>query len=267
MKKPRPENRSELKKVLMASLLGGGAVIRKGFGKALSIQKKGPVSIVTQIDKAAERKILSTILRRFPGHRILTEESRPVLGGSDYRWIIDPLDGTTNFAHKLPLCCVSIAVEERGEIILGGIHNPMTGELYFAEKGKGAFLNGKRIRVSGISKMIDSLLVTGFPYDGPERAKFYLKFFKVMMERSQGIRRLGAAALDLAYVASGKFEAFWELNLQPWDVAAGILIVTEAGGKVSNYRGEPMKVDRPRHLLASNGRVHAPILSLFRKML
>jgi myo-inositol-1(or 4)-monophosphatase len=158
-------------------------------------------------------------------------------------------------------------VEFRGRMILGGIFNPLLKEYFFAESGKGAYLNGRRIRVSGCGNLLDSLLVTGFPYDRQERAGFYLQFVKALMHKSQGIRRLGAAALDLAYVASGRFEAFWEFNLNPWDVAAGVLLVEEAGGRVTDFEGNPFQVSRPSQLLASNGLVHREVLSTIGKVL
>ena len=255
-----------VRKVLNTCLDEAGKIILKGFGLTHQIKKKAAVSIVTEIDLAADAKIRALIRRNFPDHHIMTEEAKPFEGDSDYRWIIDPLDGTTNFAHGVPICCVSIGVEYKGEIILGGVFNPMMKERFFAEAGKGAFLNGKRIRVSPCATLIDSLLVTGFPYDGQEKAGFYLSFFKALMEKCQGVRRLGAAAIDLAYVACGRFEAFWEFNLQPWDVAAGILLVKEAGGKISNFEGGPFDVIKPAQLLASNGKTHPLILSTMQKV-
>ncbi|OGR83449.1 MAG: hypothetical protein A2902_03925 [Elusimicrobia bacterium RIFCSPLOWO2_01_FULL_64_13] len=256
-----------MKKVLLQCLEKAGGIIRKGFGKAHRIRKKAPVSLVTEIDMAADRAVISIIRKHFPGHAILTEESVPSLTGSPYRWIIDPLDGTTNFAHEIPLCGVSIAVEHRGDIILGGIFNPILNELYFTEKGGGAWLNGRRLAVSRTGVLLDSLLVTGFPYDRREKAHYYLKFHEPLLAACQGVRRLGAAALDLAYVAAGRFEAFWEMNLQPWDIAAGILLVEEAGGRVTDYSGGPIDVDRPGQILASNGRIHPSLQKIFKKII
>ena len=262
----RSETRSELTKVLNLCLKEAGQILKKGFGTKIQVRLKGPVNPVTEIDLAAEKKIVSLIRKNYPNHRILTEESQPYPGDSRFRWIIDPLDGTTNYAHAIPLCCVSIGIEEAGKVILGGIFNPMIGELFFAEKGKGAYLNGKRIQVSKTEKLIDSLLVTGFPYDRQKKADYYLKFFGGLMRETLGIRRLGAAAMDLSYVACGRFDAFWELNLQPWDVAAGVLLVQEAGGKVTNFEGEAFAVDRPLQLLSSNGRIHPQVLSIFKSI-
>jgi myo-inositol-1(or 4)-monophosphatase len=267
LKNQNLENLPEIKKVLLKCLKEGGNIIRRGYGRTHSIHLKGPVSIVTEIDTATEKKIVSIIKNRFPSHRLLTEESSPYKGTSSYRWIIDPLDGTTNYAHHLPLFCVSIGLENEGKIILGGIYNPISDELFFAEKGRGAFLNGKKIKVSQTKRLIESLLVTGFPYDRQEKAVFYLKFFKEMMQRTQGLRRLGAAAMDLAYVACGRFEAFWEFNLKPWDMAAGSLIVEEAGGKITDFEGNPINIDKPFQLLSSNSKVHHEITSIFKKIL
>lgn len=259
------ETSAQVKKILMKCLAEGGAILKKGAGTSFRIHMKGPVNPVTDVDLAIEKKLMSLIRGNFPEHRILSEESPPMKGSSGYRWIVDPLDGTINFAHNLPLSSVSIGVEKDGVMILGGVYNPMLNELFFAEKGNGAFLNGKRIRVSPEKKLIKSLLVTGFPYDRQDKAEFYLAFVRSMMEKCTGLRRLGSAAMDLAYVACGRFEAFWEFNLQPWDVAAGILLVEEAGGKVTNYSHQPVLVDRPIQLLASNGGVHEEILDIFKK--
>lgn len=257
-------SRERLKRVLLSCLREGGNIISRGFGTSYYIRKKSPVSLVTEIDIRAEKKIISLIRKSFPSHRILTEESSPRSGTSPYRWIIDPLDGTTNFAHKIPLCCVSVGVEYEGKVILGGINNPFLKEFFFAEAQKGSYLNGRRIYVSKTAKMIDSLLVTGFPYDRQEKAAFYLNFFKAIMEKSQGIRRLGSAAMDLAYVACGRFDAFWEFNLKSWDVAAGVLLVKEAGGHVCDCKGEPLILDRLPHILVSNGKIHSLLLKIFK---
>lgn len=257
----------KLKSTLMTCLTEAGKILRRGFGSSLDIRKKGPVDLVTKIDLAADRKIISIIRKRFPDHRLLTEESLPYHGSSPFRWIIDPLDGTSNYAHELDMFCVSIGLEKDGKLILGGVYNPLKEELFFAESGQGATLNGRRIRPSRTRKLIDGLLVTGFPYDRQKKADYYLRFLKVALEDAQGLRRLGAAALDLAYVACGRFDAYWELNLKPWDAAAGVLIVQEAGGKVTGLDGKPLDLDGPIRLLASNGTLHPQILSRFKKYL
>jgi len=254
----------KLKDTLFLCLKESAQILRRGFGSKLKITKKGPINIVTEVDMASEKKIISIIKNRFPDHRILAEESSPKEGSSPFRWIIDPLDGTTNYAHHLNLFCTSIGVEYKGEMILGGIYNPIQNELYFAEKGKGATLNGRRIHVSKNTDLSECLLVTGFPYDTPKKAQFYLEYFRRFLQRAQGIRRLGSAALDLAYVANGTFDAFWEFNLKPWDMAAGILIVKEAGGQVTNFSGKILSIDTPQQLLASNRKIHPKLIQIFK---
>ena len=261
------ENTGNVRKVLLSCLKEAGSIIGKNFGKTHRVQFKTPISLVTEIDMAAEKKIVSIVQNAFPSHRLLTEESAPKQGTSPYRWIVDPLDGTTNYAHHIPICAVSIGVEHDGKMIMGGIYNPMQNEMFFTELGAGSFLNAKKIRVSNTSRLIDSLLVTGFPYDSPDKAKYYVSFVESMLKKTRGLRRLGAAAIDLAYVACGKFDAFWEFNLQPWDVAAGILMVQESGGKVSGFDGKKMNVDQPAQMLASNAVIHPSILKIFSKVL
>jgi len=256
MKKNKNQELSGIRKVLLNCLKEGGKMIQRRFGFKHTIRFKSPLSLVTEVDIAVEKKVVSLIHSSFPSHQILTEESPPYQGSSSFRWIIDPVDGTTNYVHHIPLSALSIGVEFKGEMLLGGIYNPMIGEFFWTEKGKGSFLNGKRIRVSKTKCLLESLLVTGFPYDRHNQARFYLKFVEKMLEQSRGIRRLGAAALDLAYVACGRFDAFWEFNLQPWDVAAGVLMVEEAGGLVSNFKGGKFQVNQPRELLSSNGLIH-----------
>lgn len=255
------------RRVLDDCMRTGGNIIKKGYGLTHKIRKKSPVSLVTEVDMEVDRKVRALILKAFPDHQIMTEELKAVVSSSPYRWIIDPLDGTTNFAHQIPFFCISIGLEYEGEVILGGIYNPVLRELFFAEKGKGAFLNGKPIKVSRVNTLIESLLVTGFPYDRQEKAEFYLKFFRAFMEKCQGVRRLGAAAVDLAYVACGRFEGYWEFNLKPWDMAAGMLIVKEAGGEVSDFKGRPVNLDHPHQLLSSNGRLHPILLDIFKRTL
>jgi len=257
---------TKLKKILMECLNEGGRIIRKGYGKAHKIRKKNPVSLVTEIDMESDLRVRRMIQRSFPDHRILTEELNPVESVSSYRWIIDPLDGTTNYAHGIPFFGISIGLEYKGEMVLGGIYNPVLNELFYAEKGKGAFMNGKRIRVSKTNSLIDSLVVTGFPYDRREKAGYYLKFIQPFIEKTRGIRRLGAAAIDLAYVACGKFEGYWEFNLKPWDMAAGLLIVQEAGGKVTDFKGDPIQASRPNQLLSSNGKIHDLLLDVLKNV-
>jgi len=236
-----------------------GTLLRKKFGRPLTVDYKGEIDIVTEADRMSEMLILEKIRRRCPGHGILSEES-PASGiGASFRWIVDPLDGTTNFAHGFPVFCVSIALEREGEIFLGAVHNPMLGETFAVQKGQGAFLNGRRLAVSATQRLSRSLLATGFPYDIRDSANNNLDYFSRMAFTAQAIRRAGSAALDLCYVAAGRFDGFWELKLNPWDTAAGWLMIAEAGGEVTDLAGGPYSLSSP-HMLASNGLVHREMI-------
>ena len=253
-----------------------GDILRKNLGKIKRIDYKGQprpapiywggVNLVTDIDRKAEEKIIGIIREEHPSHDILTEESRIKEKGSQYKWIIDPLDGTTNYVHGYPRYCVSIALEQDGEVVLGVVYDPVPDELFLAEKGKGATLNGRRISVSKIDKLDKSLLATGFPYDRRERADEHLKIYREFMINSQGVRRDGAAALNLCYTANGRFDGFWEKQLAPWDVAAGSLMVTEAGGKVTDFKGDKVDIYE-KEILASNGRIHKEMERILAKIL
>lgn len=264
----RPAPRAALRRTMVKALREAGRIALRRFGK-VSLRYKGKANIVTEADIACENKILEVILARFPDHDYLTEERKPRMGGSDYTWIIDPIDGTTNYAHGFPVSCVSIAVLRRGEAILGGIYDPFRDELFLAEKGKGARLNGRRMRVSRIPKVDASLLLTGFAYNRMNRAKYLLKFYQTFMERCHGVRRSGSAALDLAWTAAGRVDGYWESNLNPWDVAAGRLLVEEAGGKVTDFSGKALG-ELPqwgKQTLASNGRIHGQMLRVLARFL
>lgn len=235
-----------------------GAYLKQNVGKIRSIERKGgqEKNLVTEIDKGSEEIIIGILRKHFPGHDILAEESGTKNAAkSDYRWIIDPLDGTTNFTHGFPVFCVSIGLERKGALELGVIYDPNTDELFTAERGKGAFLNGKRIHVSGAESLQTSLLVTGFPYNIAENPHKAIERFIAFLMKAQAVRRMGSAALDLAYVACGRFDGFWEVALHPWDMAAGVLIVEEAGGKVTDFQGKPMDIYNWA-LLSSNGKIH-----------
>lgn len=226
------------------------------FGHLDRIDKKGPMDLVTAADIESENQIIETIHARFPDHAILAEESGNLNNSStDCLWIIDPLDGTTNFAHQLPMFSISIAFCAFGEISVGVVLNPVTGEFFSAIKGQGARLNGNAIAVSDQKQLSESLLVTGFPYDFKKNVAPFMARFQSCLTASIGVRRLGSAALDLCWVACGRFDGFWEEHLKPWDTAAGMLIVQEAGGEVSDFSGTPYSVEKPE-ILATNGHIH-----------
>jgi len=241
-----------------------GSLIRKAFGSKQDIEFKTNVkNLVTKTDKASELLIIDFIKKKYPSHNILAEESGEQNNNSEYLWVIDPLDGTTNFAHGLPVFSVSIGVMKNGEIICGVIYDVMQDILYSSEKGSGSFANGKRILVSSTEHLSHSLLVTGFPYDIADNPEGALEKFSSITKASRGIRRLGSAAIDLCYVAAGVFDGFWEIHLHPWDMCAGILLVEEAGGKVTGFRGE--KVDTfTKKILTTNGKIHDELLEFLR---
>ncbi len=243
-----------------------GKYLKFSVGKVRSIEiKKGEErNLVSEIDKTSEAKIISIIKRRHPNHAILAEESGEAATTSDYKWVIDPLDGTTNFLHGLPIFCVTIGIEYKGEIVAGVVYDPNTEELFTAEKGSGAYCNGKRMKVSAATELINSLLVTGFPYDIAKNPDNAVGHFVNFLMEGQGLRRLGSAALDLSYVAAGRMDGFWEVNLNPWDMAAGILFVTEAGGKVTDFSGTPSSIYN-KQVLATNGLIHEAMLAVLKK--
>ncbi len=241
-----------------------GAVLREGYGRAHRPERKGRIDLVTEYDRRAERLLLDALARRFPGHAVLAEESgaSPAAAAPPpVRWLIDPLDGTTNFAHNYPFFCVSVAAEVAGALAAAAVYDPVRDELFAAAAGAGATLNGAPLRVSDIERVEDALLVTGFPYDVREHPERSLPLFTAFLVRAQGIRRDGSAALNLCYLAAGRFDGFWEGHLSPWDMAAGVLVVREAGGIVTDYAGGPFRVDRPE-ILASNGRIHEEMRAL-----
>ncbi|OPY88270.1 MAG: Inositol-1-monophosphatase [Syntrophaceae bacterium PtaU1.Bin231] len=236
-----------------------GQLLKSKFGGPLTVDYKGEIDIVTEADRMSEKLILENIGRRYPDHGILSEESPASGRGASFRWLVDPLDGTTNYAHGFPVFCVSMALEREGEVVLGVVNNPMMDETFAARKGSGAFLNGRRLQVSSVRTLTASLLATGFPYDIRSDDNNNLDFFARMARSAQAIRRAGAAALDLCYVAAGRFDGFWELKLKPWDTAAGWLLVTEAGGRVTDIAGRPYGLSSP-NILATNGLLHADMI-------
>ncbi len=240
-----------------------GKILEHFFGNLDTIEVKDnqQFNLVTQADKDAERSIIETIHRRFPGHDILGEEGGSQDLGSEYKWIIDPLDGTTNFTHAFPIFSVSIALEYRGELIAGVVYDPSRDEMFTAEKGAGAYLNGERIWVSETSDIERAMLVTGFPYNIRENPNYCFERFIGFLGNVQAVRRLGSAALDCAYVAAGRLDGFWEISLQPWDKAAGDLLVREAGGRVSDFEGRPHDIYK-LPFLGSNGFIHEEMIGI-----
>ena len=252
-------------KFLKTLAIGAGNVLMRYFSKKHRVEVKPNAGIVTEADKAAEAYLIKNILRKFPKSSIITEETGEYHGDSGLLWITDPLDGTSNYAHGFPWFCVSIGVYLHGKPRAGVIYQPFTRELYYAEKGKGAFLNGKRIYVSRTKSLKEALLGTGFYYSKARSLKAEVEVFREMNEVALAVRRPGSAALDLACVAAGRFDGFWERGLSSWDVAAGFLLVEEAGGKVTNYQGEPTTIF-DKYCLASNGLVHKRMQSIVRKI-
>lgn len=229
----------------------------------ISVTAKSHNDFVTEVDRAAEQAIIQTLLEAFPGHGILGEESGRTFGArdSEYLWIIDPLDGTTNFIHGLPVYAVSIALAFRGKIEQAVVYDPTRNDLFYATKGRGAFLNDKRLRVSKRIRLQDSLIGTGFPFRKGDNFKRYLKIFEEVMQNCAGLRRPGAASLDLCYVAAGWYDGFFETGLSPWDCAAGSLIITEAGGLVGNFTGEPDFLYQ-REIIAANPKIYAQLVRI-----
>jgi myo-inositol-1(or 4)-monophosphatase len=251
--------------VAVAAAREAGRIQMDRFGHSHPVEYKGEFNPVTEVDRQCERAIVKTISEAFPGHDLLTEESPFEGKGSAWKWIIDPLDGTTNYYHGFPCFCVSIGLEVKGEVVLGVIYNPVLDELFHAEKGKGAFLNGNRFYVSKEANLKRGFLSTGFPYDVRENTDLYLTFFKEFITRSFAIRRPGSAAIDLCYVAAGRFDGFWEMKLHPWDVAAGSLLVTEAGGKVTDFKGGAFDI-YSQEILATNGLIHQAMLDVIQEI-
>lgn len=255
---------NELKEVLMRATHEAGKIIQEYFHGTFTIEnKEGINDLVTEVDKLSETRIIQIIKEHYPGHSIISEEVGEEIQDSDYQWIIDPIDGTVNFAHGIPICCVSIGLRHKDDLVLGAVYNPMMNELFFAEKGKGATLNGKPISVSKKSNFKKACLVTGFPYKWPKTYEHPIKVFERFIMEGLPVRRLGSAAIDLCWVACGRFDGFWEYNLSSWDVAAGYLIVQEAGGTVTNFEGLPYSVF-DKETLATNGLIHEDMLKLIR---
>jgi myo-inositol-1(or 4)-monophosphatase len=242
-----------------------GALLMSYFDRQIKIEYKGDADLVTVADRKSEALILERIRAQFPAHDVMGEEGTRIESGSDYKWYVDPLDGTTNFAHGFPVFCVSLGVRFRGRSAFGVIYDPTRDEMFSAEAGKGATLNGKPIHVSSTSRLSDCLLGTGFPSHKRHKNP-NIHFYHQLTLRSHGVRRAGSAALDLCNVASGRFDGFWEFNLNPWDTAAGVVIAEEAGARITDFSGGPFQLDS-RETLASNGLVHDQLLREFQEIL
>ena len=271
MKSRKEPTLSALVEIVKRALLVGGKIVREGGRHKRNVSFKTPLSPVTQIDLASEKAIISIIREKFPHHVFLAEEmahyDRTAVRSSisdEYRWIIDPLDGTVNFIHRIPQSCVSIAVEKRGKILAGGVFDPYRNELFMAARAKGATMNGTRIQVSREKVLRKALVITGFPYDRKYNSKHYLEFLQPFLKNCADLRRFGAAALDLAWIACGRAETFVEYKLSPWDVAAGMLLVEEAGGKVTDYKNRPLNIDEPYATLATNKTLHKAMVRLLK---
>jgi len=251
-----------IKNTLLKATEAGANEIRRFFNGQFNISNKAGINnLVTEADYAAEKAIFAVIKESFPDHFILSEESGEIVMDSEYKWIIDPIDGTVNFANGIPLCCVSIGVEFKGELVLGAVYNPMMNEFFIGEKGKGATLNDQKIKVSNKSEVGKSCLATGFPYTYLDHENGPLQVFDKLIRKGIAVRRLGSAAIDLCWVASGRFDAFFEHKLEAWDSAAGSLIVQEAGGKCTDYTGKPFSVYQYQ-MIASNGIIHDDLLRI-----
>lgn len=248
-------------------LLDAGARLRKHYGRVRTIRfKAGSITnLVTNVDQEIEAFIKNKIHKAFPKDSILAEESEIEKADAKRWWIIDPLDGTTNFAHGLPIFSISIGLEINGKVVAGGVYNPVQEEFFFAVKGRGATYNRKKITVSETRKLEQSLLVTGFPYDIHDHPERSLPYFNALIQQAQGVRRLGSAAIDLCYLAMGRFDGFFEVHLNPWDTAAGMLILLEAGGKITDFDGRPFSIYQ-RQLAASNGYIQKQMLAAIQEV-
>lgn len=251
-----------IKTTLLKATEAGAKELQRFFnGNFKVMNKQGINNPVTEADLAAEKAIFETIKADYPDHFILSEEAGEIIMDSEYKWIIDPIDGTINFANGIPICCVSIGLEHNGEIVMGAVYNPIMSEFYFAQKGFGASLNDRKLSVSKKDKVVNSCLVTGFPYTYLDTPNGPLQVFEKLIRKGVPVRRLGSAALDLCWLAAGRFDGFYEHKLNPWDSAAGSLIVEEAGGKITGFKGEPYSVYQP-HILATNGFIHDELLGI-----
>ena len=259
------QNLNIFKKVLFEAADESAKILLKHFNTKFKIGRKSAYNdLVTEVDKKSETKIIEVIHKYFPDHNVLSEEAGDLMMSSDYVWIVDPIDGTVNYAHALPIFCISIGLQINKEIVMGLVYNPLSGEKFFSQKGKGAFLNNKRIHVSNKKYLKDAILVTGFPYNAKENYDHCIDHFVNFIKCGLPIRRLGSAALDMCYVACGRFDGFWEVSLNPWDVAAGSLILTEAGGRLSDFNGKKYSIYN-KQIIATSGKFHNEMIKVIKK--
>ncbi len=251
----------EFLNIAKETIFRAGKILRENYGKKLNVKFKGEVDLVTEVDHKSERSIVTMINSTFPDHQIIGEEGTDIESTSQYRWFIDPLDGTTNYAHGFPCFAISIAVEDSGRIVVGVVYDPLRDECFTAIEGKGAYLNDQPISVSDTDRLEKALLATGFPYERKKAVDKYIQPFRNFLLHAQEIRRAGAASIDLCYVAAGRLDGFWESKLHPWDIAAGALIVREAGGKMSDFKGNQFSI-YGEETLASNGKIHEEMVGV-----
>ena len=237
-----------------------GAILRAGYDTEHQVGYKGVIDLVTEVDHQSEKFLLGEVQKDFPDHHIFSEETGIIQGNAEHVWYMDPLDGTVNYAHNIPIFCVSIAYASHGILSLGAVYDPMRDEMFLAERGKGAYLNGRPLRVSSATELQRSLLVTGFPYSAWDTPQDNFANFVKLGKLSQGVRRLGSAAIDLCYVAAGRFDGYWEMSLSPWDIAACGLICEEAGARVTNVNGDADYISPPQSIIASTPGIHARML-------
>lgn len=258
-------NYPEFKEVLLEASVESSKILVQNYDTDFHVGRKKDYSdLVTEIDKKSEARIIEIIGSYFPSHNVLSEECGDLNKISEYVWIVDPIDGTVNYTHSIPIFCVSIGLQVKGEVVLGQVYNPMSGEVFFAEKGIGAFFKGNPIKVSDTKYLKDALLVTGFPYGARDNRDHCIDHFVNFLKQGLPIRRLGSAALDICYVARGGFDGFWEVSLNPWDVAAGYLILKEAGGKLTGFNGKEYSIF-DKQILATNGLIHQEMIEVLQR--
>ncbi|MBN2479299.1 MAG: inositol monophosphatase [Parachlamydiales bacterium] len=268
MENIQKEDFSKITLTAIQAALKAGEVLKEGFlnTKFKVSKKEGTHNLVTEYDYKSETIIIDIIKKNYPDHKILSEEKGSIDSSSNYQWIIDPLDGTVNFAHLIPMFCVSIGILKNNQIVSGVIYQPITNELFFAQKNKGSFLNGNPLKVTGTKNLNEAILATGFPYNLKENPDKTIERFSNILKLGVPIRRIGSAALDIAYVAAGRFDLFWETNLKAWDIAAGALILQQANGIITDFTGSPFEIKKENAIIASNNLIHDQFVKQLNKL-